>query len=292
MATVDTTVAPPAVGSDDEIAGLIRIGQVERTWRYLKQAWQLRWIATKIPLINFRASHNRTALGFTWTVLTPMFQLGVYFLIFGVLIDANRGLPEGISIPAFLATGIFTFRFMSSTVRRGTNSITGNEALIRSAPFPRVLLPAQSLMTNAYELVPEAIVMFTFVLIMGSPPLMTWLLYPFLMVIAASIAIGLAMISARVNVLFRDWGNFLPFVMRITMYTSGVLFPITRKFDNETFLNLVAINPFYSVVAIARTILLDFELLPSVVISACAWAVVIPVVGLWFFRKGEPTYGS
>ena len=54
------------------------------------------------------AMYTEARLGQLWQVLTPLLNAGVYYLIFGLLLGTNRGVPDYVS---FLVTGVFVFNF-------------------------------------------------------------------------------------------------------------------------------------------------------------------------------------
>jgi teichoic acid transport system permease protein len=224
--------------------------------------------------------------------LTPLLHVGVYWLIFGVLLDTSRGVPNVLS---FLAVGVFVYRFAQSVISAGTKSITGNLGLIRTIYFPRAILPTQDLMYNLYELIPTTIVMLVFIVVVGDGVEVTWLLYPVVLVGAALFALGGALFSARINTIFQDWNNVLPFIFRIGMYASGVIFPLEERIDSEAVRTVMVINPFYAYLSLARSVLLggEYYSLPAgAVLSASLWATVFPMLGLSYFRRGEFTYGD
>ena len=85
-------------------------------------------------------------------MLNPLLTASVYYLIFGVVLNASRGVDNYIF---WLVIGLFVFRLTQSTVMQGAVSISGRQGLVRSIRFPRVLLPVAStlgeLITFAFE---------------------------------------------------------------------------------------------------------------------------------------------
>ena len=80
-----------------------------------------------MPLEMFRSRHQNTVLGNVWNLLNPLLSAAVYFLIFGVILDASRGVENYI---LWLVVGIFVFRLTQSTVMQGATSITGRQGLV------------------------------------------------------------------------------------------------------------------------------------------------------------------
>ena len=73
--------------------------------------------------------YTEARLGQVWQVLTPLLDAGVYYLIFGLLFEAARGVAH---YPAFLITGVFVFAFSERSIVTGSNVMRANLQLIRA----------------------------------------------------------------------------------------------------------------------------------------------------------------
>ena len=82
--------------------------------------------------------YTEARLGQLWQVLTPLLNSAVYYLIFGVLFKANRGISN---YTAHLVTGVFIFAFTERSIVVGSSAIRANITLIRALHFPRACLP-------------------------------------------------------------------------------------------------------------------------------------------------------
>jgi len=233
-----TTSAPPPLGA------------------YLADIWRRRDIAVVLPWMMFRTRDAGTALGSLWIVLTPAMLAFTYFLLFGILIpDATRGVPN---VMSFIVVGVFIFQFIQSSIGLATNSVVANLPLIRTAYFPRALLPIQSVALRFYNFVPAMCVVLLFIVLVGERPTLRWLAFPALVVPLVMFAVGMGLISARINTTFRDWSSVLPFVFRMLLFTSSVIFPLEFRFgDNPDAVALFSLNPIFGFLSLARWALLE-----------------------------------
>lgn len=71
-------------------------------------------------------------------MLTPLLNVGVYYLVFGVIFGARRGIPN---YTAFLVAGVFVFSFTERSILVGAKGMADNLALIRAMYCPRTCLP-------------------------------------------------------------------------------------------------------------------------------------------------------
>ena len=274
---------------------LFAVGERLPLRRYLAEAWRRKDLAIVVPRERFWSSTSETMLGSLWHFLTPVLHVVVFWLIFGILLDADRGVPNTLS---FIATGVFTFNFSQQMIMGGTRSITSNRVLIQSIYFPRILLPAQALVAQCIELLPSTGVMLVFVVATnigntGGDEIIyvQWIAYPLIMVGLGLFSFGAALASARLNTVVQDYANVLPFVFRITNYASGVIFPVATRIGNETARSMMEITPWKAYLDLTRWSILGYSWSTRALIAAVLWALVTPVVGLLIFARGEHTYG-
>ncbi|HEX4288347.1 MAG TPA: ABC transporter permease, partial [Trebonia sp.] len=105
---------------------------------YLKMLWQRRHFIVGYATARNISMYTEARLGQLWQVLTPLLNAGVYYLIFGLLFQAARGVAD---YPAFLITGVFVFAFSERSIVTGSNVMRANLQLIRALYFPRASLP-------------------------------------------------------------------------------------------------------------------------------------------------------
>jgi teichoic acid transport system permease protein len=240
-----------------------------------------------------RTQHLDTALGNVWHLINPVLLIGVYFLVFGVILGTDRGLENFL---AFLGIGIFTFTFTQKAVLSGGRTLVSHVGLIRSLQFPRALLPLSSVLKETMAFSSAAVVMIAVVLITREPITWRWFLVLPAFALATIFSLGFAFVAARLADKFRDLLNVLPFLFRIAFYLSGVLYSVEAflRDRDPVFLKLMLLNPFYVYVSLPREYLmasLDQDAVGWMWISGTAWAFGGLIVGVLVFRGGEHEYG-
>lgn len=192
---------------------------------YTRHAWQRRHFAYAMPAERFRSRHQNTVLGNLWNLLNPLLTAGVYFLIFGLVLNASRGIDNYI---LWLVIGLFVFRLTNATVMQGASSVTARQGLVRSLKFPRVLLPVSTTIGELLTFMFEVIILFVFAFATGEG--VTWrvVALPAVLTLHTVFNLGVALIVARLNDSFRDVQQFLPFVFQLMRYLTGVMIPVSR----------------------------------------------------------------
>src|SRR6516162_9457732 len=171
-----TLSAPGALSSDDEAVtaapaqqGLLPDGSLPELaarhgltpsaarpspLAYLKQLWQRRHFVVAFATARNMAMYSEARLGQVWQILTPLLNAAVYFLIFGVILDTKRGVPN-----------LIAFRVINDSL-----------PLIRALHFPRACLPLGYVLIELQQMAISVVVLVVIVLVTGEPLTWYWLL--------------------------------------------------------------------------------------------------------------------
>jgi teichoic acid transport system permease protein len=265
---------------------------------YVRQLWGRRHFILAFSRAKLTAQYSQARLGQLWQVATPLLNALVYFVIFGLLLDARRGIPHEVYVP-FLVTGVFVFTFTQSSVLAGVRSISGNVGLVRALHFPRASLPISFSLQQLQQLLFSMIVLVIIMIAFGSLPAWSWLLVIPALLLQFVFNTGLALIFARMGAKTPDLAQLMPFVLRTWMYASGVMFSIPAMLAGRDVPGWVGDvlqwNPAALYMDLVRFALIDgygSEYLPPHVWAfAAGWALVVGVLGFVYFWKAEERYG-
>ena len=258
---------------------------------YGRQLWERRHFIWYDSRQRAATQESRSRLGNIWLILRPLLDAAFYWLIFGVLIGADRGVAN---FPAFIVIGILMFRSTASAISTGTGSMRAGRAMIRAFSFPRASIPISNVLQSALTAVITTAAM-CFAIIVIPPhalPSATWLLIIPIFMLHTAMNLGITLITARVGFHLPDVSNLMSVISRVLMYTSGVILPIELIIDDPTIRAIVTLNPLYRVIDMARTVLIDGQVpgLDSWLILI-AWVVVLVGGGFLYFWRGEEIYG-
>ncbi|MEQ7128815.1 ABC transporter permease [Actinopolymorpha sp. B11F2] len=273
---------------------------------YVKQLWERRHFIRVYATSRSVTKYSQSMLGGLWHVLTPLFNAGVYLLIFGLVLRVDRGIPNYL---AFLVTGVFVMNYSTSSVTSGARSISGNLSLIRALHFPRASLPLSSTLIELRQLMFSMLVLVTIVLVtpvnlvgdepMTAPEPITWLwllLVPALF-LQTVFNIGLAFIMARVGAAVTDIQQLLPFALRVWLYSSGVIFPLGSRLEGRVpdwAIDILMANPAAVYIELVRSLLMqthDAWFGQFTWVLAAVWALVLFGAGFVYFWGAEEKYG-
>jgi teichoic acid transport system permease protein len=273
---------------------LFQVDAPLRTKDYLRALWRRRDFVLLVPLGRLRAQTHNTLLGGVWHLLNPLLFAGVYYFVFGIIFRGRDDIPN---YAAFLVAGLFTFLFTQRVATTGAVSITSNSSLIGQVNFPRVALPLSATIAESISHAWSILALLVIVLLTGEPVTATWLLIIPLLLLQASFNLGLAMIVARLAFHFRDIQQFLPYLLRMWLYLSGIFYTLAfveQRLEAISWLaSLFEWNPAYAFAALTRGALLtDHYVRSTEILVAATWTVTLLVGGFFFFRGREIEYAS
>jgi teichoic acid transport system permease protein len=163
--------------------------------------------------------------------------------------------------------------------------------LLNAFSFPRALLPVTSTITEALATVAPVVVMYLVALASGETPTWTWLLVLPFMGVQLVFNFGWALVAARATSSVRDISQLLPFIFRLLLYASGVLFDVQRYTAGRSYGWVFELNPVYCIVTLLRWTILGGEFRGDLLAIFLGWTVLVSVFGLVWFRAGEGSYG-
>jgi len=291
---------------------------------YARMVWDRRHFIVAYATARSVSMYTEARLGQLWQVLTPLLNSAVYYLVFGILFQANRGIQHYI---AYLVTGVFIFGFTERSIVVGSTVMRANIALIRALHFPRACLPLAYVLVEFQQLLLSMLVLFAIVLGTGEPLTWYWLLLAPVMVLQATFNMGAALIMARLGAGAQDVSQLIPFLTRIWRYFCGVMYSIASLPASlpEWAKNVLSFNPAavyisltrYAIMATQRDnapgaqpynamkcAIFNAKKIPALQaychpttttselwLAAVGWAVVTLAVGVVYFWQAETRYG-
>jgi len=208
------------------VAPLRRIrSTTRRTPLDLGELWRYRDLWLTLALRDVKLRYRQTALGVAWVVLLPLLASGIFTVVFGVV----AGLPsDGSPYFLFVFAGYLGWNAFQNTLQRCGTSLIGNSALVTKVYFPRIILPAASVLASLLDFAIGVVLLEVVLLVRGEAPGVASLaMIPLLMLVLQLVALGAGFISAALSVKFRDVQYVVPFLIQLLLYASPVAYGIT-----------------------------------------------------------------
>ena len=231
---------------------------------YLRQLWRRVHFIVAFATARNVAMYTEAKLGQLWQVLTPLLNAGVYWLIFGKLLDINRGIPNYLG---FVVTGVFIFNFTQRAFISTSTVMTDSLELIRALHFPRAALPLAYVMIEFEQMLLSMVVLIPILLLTHEPVTWYWLLAIPALLLQTIFNVGVGLLAARLGAQLNDFSQLLPFLMRTWLYASGVLFSIQTlnhigglsQAATSKIVTLLEINPAALYITLVRNALMSTQ---------------------------------
>lgn len=249
---------------------------------YFRELWRRREFAAELSRAEMRSANTRTFFGQVWLVLNPLLLAFVYFILLFIL--SRRA--NGAAFFAHLTAGIFSFYFVSGAITTGARSVVGGGALIANMAFPRLLMPLSAVRTNFFRFLPPMAVYFVIHAVTGqewSFKQLGALYFLGCMIVFAS---GVASFMGALQVYFRDTASFLPYILRIWLYLSPILWFIEDV--PHRLAPFLKFNPLFPILGGYTDLLVRGDVPPLWIwVTAPLWSLAICAAGFLYFISRE-----
>jgi ABC-2 type transport system permease protein len=182
---------------------------------------RLRWeLLTNLVRKDLKVKYQSSALGFVWSLATPLLLLGVYYLVFAVIMP--NGAPD---FAVYIMAGLLPWTAFSTAVMFGCGSVVGNANLVKKVRFPITVLPLSAVGYAVVHFLLQMLV-FTFFLLAFhreafGPQLV--LLVPACAVLLL-FATGLAMLVSALTVRYRDVQHLLEVLLVAWFWLNPIIY--------------------------------------------------------------------
>jgi ABC-2 type transport system permease protein len=174
---------------------------------------------------DLKARYKDSSLGFVWTLVRPLTQLVIYYVVLGQFLGAARGIDD---FAIFIYSGLTLFTLFSEIVLGGAGSIVGNGGLVKKVYLPREIFPLASIGGALFNFGIQLVILLLATLAVGAFPIHAQIAYaiPSLAIVLVYGA-ALALLLSAVNVYLRDTQYLVEVVVMLLMWASPIVYSWT-----------------------------------------------------------------
>ncbi len=197
---------------------IIEPGRTERN--YWRDLWRFRELLYFLAYRDILVRYKQTVLGVAWALLRPALTMLVFVAFRRMTKMPATSVPDAI----FVYSALIPWQFFSNSLSESSVSLIGNANLISKVYFPRLLVPAGSVVTS---LVDYAITLGLLAVLMAcyqfAPDWHILLLVP-LTILTFALSCGTGLLLAALNVEYRDFRYIVPFIVQFGLFVSPIAF--------------------------------------------------------------------
>lgn len=258
--------------------------------QYWRDLWAFRELFFILAWRDISVRYKQTVIGALWAVLRPLLTMVVFTIVFSRI----AGLPSSGSAPYALMVlaGMLPWTLFSASLGDASNSLISNANLISKVYFPRMIVPAASMLVAVVDFLVSFLVLLLMMLYYKywSGWQILWL--PAFVLLAVLASLGPGLLIASLNVKYRDFRYIVPFAVQLGIYVSPVGF--SSSLVPEKWRLLYSANPMVGVIDGFRWCILGGDspiYWPGLGVSLVVVAFFL-YLGVRTFRKTERAFAD
>ncbi len=259
----------------------------EHHWRDL---WRYRELVSVLAWRDVAVRYKQTVIGAAWAVLRPFLTMVIFTVIFGRVakLPSDGAAPYALMVFA----GLLPWSLFSAALTGAAESMVSNANLIGKVYFPRIIVPAATLVTALIDFLLSLVILAAMMAWYEFLPGWQILLLPVFVALALLASLGPGLWVTALNIKYRDFRVVIPFLVQIGLYVSPVGFSSTVVPEDWRW--LYSLNPLVGIIDGFRWCILGGE-------SGIYWpgfgiSLVVVVFFLWLgvrrFRATERTFAD
>jgi len=189
---------------------------------YWHDLWRYRELFQVLAWRDVSVRYKQTVIGILWAILRPFLTMIIFTIIFARLakLPSEGGTPYALMVFA----GMLPWTFFATALSDASNSLIGNAGLIGKVYFPRLIIPAASIVVAFVDLLISFGILGAMLLWYGFLPGWQIVVLPVFVFLAFLTSLGPSLWIASLNVKYRDFRYIIPFIIQFGVYVSPVGF--------------------------------------------------------------------
>jgi ABC-2 type transport system permease protein len=195
----------------------------------VRDVWAFRELLGNLVHKELKVKYKDSVLGFIWSLLLPLVQLGVYWLVMGQFLNAGVIPAYGI----FIFCGLAVWTLFAEILTSSTTSIVYNAGLVKKVYFPRELFPLAATGAAFVNFLFQLMILLIAVVIGGlssgkwpNPALLPMPVLGLLALVVFATAVGLLVAAA--NVYLRDIQHLITVVITVWFWITPIIYNVDR----------------------------------------------------------------
>lgn len=266
---------------------IIEAGRAES--QYWKDLWRYRELFYFLAWRDILVRYKQTVIGMAWALIRPFLTMVVFTIVFGTLAKLPS---EGVPYPILVFAAMLPWQFFANALSECSNSLIGNANLIAKVYFPRLIVPASSVIVSFVDFLISGMILLGLMAWYNFIPSWRILTLPLFIFIAFAASMGGGLWLAALNVKYRDFRYIVTFIVQFGLYISPVGFSSSIVPQQWRF--IYSLNPMVGVIDGFRWAIIGETTQiywPEFMVSV-GFVIVLLATGIWYFRMVERTFAD
>lgn len=236
-------------------------------------------VVYELARLDFKLKYYGSALGFLWSLLKPLFMLGILYVVFFSFLKV--GIPN---YEIYLLLGIIMWNFFADATTDATQNLTAKSSLLQKTNLPPFIVVMSSILQSLWTFLITLAVFFVFFFAFGFH--LTWsvvILVP-LVLLLALLVFGTALIIVPLYMRFRDFRHLWDIFLQMLFWITPIVYQSTAV--PAQYFKWYLLNPMARIIVDARTAVIyqSFPEAKQLIITTIIVGIVA-AIGSWVFRR-------
>lgn len=242
------------------------------------EIFKYRELIGTLTVVDLKNRYQNTALGFLWSLLSPLLLAIVLFFVFRYLYKQES------NFIGYLLVGLMAWRFFSVGTTSSVYAVVGKTSLVTKVYIPRQILVLSNMLSNLISSLLEFIIIIPILYFAAGSLPATIFLFPLIFLIYFWFVYGISLFLASLYVFFRDINQIWEVLTTMLFFLCPVFYPLTAI--TEQVQHYYLLNPITQFIIIYRDVMV-YGRLPTVyslIIVVIATAISF-IIGILIFNK-------
>jgi len=255
---------------------------------YWKDLWRFRELFYILSWRDIKVRYKQTVLGAAWSIIRPLLTTIIFTVVFSKIAKLDN--PGNAPYALMVFAGMLPWQFFSNALSESSNSLIGNANLITKVYFPRLIIPASSVITSLVDFAISFLILIVMMFWYQYIPSWHIVFLPIFILLAFMCAFGVGLYLTAVNVKYRDFRYIIPFIIQFGLYITPVGF--SSAVIGEKWKLLYALNPMVGVIDGFRWCILGDPMNWRSFVFSLVVVIVFLIIGVTYFRKMEKSFAD
>jgi lipopolysaccharide transport system permease protein len=252
---------------------------------------QHRRLLYDLAVRDFEGAYTGSALGFFWSLLEPLTYIGIMWVFFT---KAARFSPSG-NFPyiSWLMTNMIFWYFLSGAINSTAGVFKSHSYMMKRWQFNLSVLPVVAIISTLFNHAIFIGILMVIYYFTGIPFSFYWFQAFYYIFAGAVFITGIALITASLNLFFRDIKNVIGICLQLGFWLSPIFWDIDAF--PHAYHRIIKLNPLYYLMCGYRNSFLNHTpFWDDKLLMIYFWVVtiVIWIIGRFTYLRLRPHFGE
>lgn len=210
------------------------------------ELYQSRHLIWKLAKNDFKKRYAGSYMGAVWAMAQPVVTVGMYYVVFDVIMGAGGRGSSDVPFVLFLTAGLVPWFFFSEALNNGTNAMLEYNYLVKKVVFKISVLPIIKIIAATFIHAFFVCILLIVAAVYGYYPSVYTLQVFYYSACLFVFVLALCYSTCSIVVFFRDLSQIINIVLQIGMWATPILWDINSLSARWVF--LLKMNPMVYIV--------------------------------------------